>query len=66
MCACTEPVRTGIGAVCVDYGRRKWPITMLNHTERQRDKHPWYRKMISILIFGTLRSYDPLGRGTFA
>ena len=29
---CTEPVRTGIGAVCVEYGRPKWPITMLNHT----------------------------------
>ena len=32
MCACTEPVRTGIGAVCVEYGRPKWPMTMLNHT----------------------------------
>ena len=32
MCACTEPVRTGIGAVCVEYGRPKWPITMLNRT----------------------------------
>ena len=41
MCACTEPVRTGIGAVCVEYGRPKWLITMLNHT----NKHPWYRKM---------------------
>ena len=38
MCACTTPVRTGIGAVCVEYGRPTWPITMLNHT----DKHPWY------------------------
>ena len=34
MRACTEPVRTGIGAVCVEYGRPKWPITMLNHTEK--------------------------------
>ena len=33
VCACTEPVRTGIGAVCVEYGRPKWPITMLNHTD---------------------------------
>ena len=32
MRACTEPVRTGIGAVCVGYGRPKWPITMLNHS----------------------------------
>ena len=32
MFARTEPVRTGIGAVCFEYGRRKWPITMLNHT----------------------------------
>ena len=33
MGAFTEPVRTGIGAVCVEYGRPKWPITMLNHTD---------------------------------
>ena len=32
MCACTEPVRSGIGSVRVEYGRPKWPITMLNHT----------------------------------
>ena len=32
MCACVEPVGTAIGAVCVEYGRPKWPITMLNHT----------------------------------
>ena len=32
MCASTEPVRTGIGAVCVECGRPKWPITMLNYT----------------------------------
>ena len=35
MCACTEPVRTGIGLVYDDYGRPKWPITMLNHTNKQ-------------------------------
>ena len=35
MCACTEPVRTGIGAVCVEYRRPKWPITMLNHTHTE-------------------------------
>ena len=34
MCACTEPVRTGIGAACVGYGRPKGPITMLNHTNK--------------------------------
>ena len=32
MYACTEPVRTGIGALCVEYGRPKWLITMLDHT----------------------------------
>ena len=21
--------------VCVEYGRREWPITMLNHTDRE-------------------------------
>ena len=35
MRASTEPVRTGIGAVCVEYGRPMWPITMLNHTNKQ-------------------------------
>ena len=35
MCACTEPVRTSIGAVCVEYGRPKWPITMLHHSKKQ-------------------------------
>ena len=44
MCACTEPVRTGIGAVCVEYGGPKWPITMLNHT------HTWYRIMFCFLF----------------
>ena len=37
MCACTEPVRTGIGAVCVEYGQPKWLITMLNHTYIQNN-----------------------------
>ena len=55
MCACTEPVRTGIGAVCVKYGRPKWPITMLNHTEI-----PGTEKCFYFSIFGTLCSYDPL------
>ena len=36
MCACVELVGTAIGAVYVEYGRPKWPITMLNHT----NKHP--------------------------
>ena len=45
MCACTEPVRTGIGAVCVEYGGLKWPITMFeSHT------HTWYRKMFCFLF----------------
>ena len=35
MCECTKPVRTGIGAVCVEYGRPKWPITMLNQTHTE-------------------------------
>ena len=30
MCACTEPVRTGIGAVRVEYGRPKWLINQTN------------------------------------
>ena len=37
MCACTEPIRTGIGAVCVEYGRPLWPITMLNQTRVQKN-----------------------------
>ena len=58
MCACTEPVRTGIGAVCVEYGRPKWPITMLNHTRTNTHthknththEHPWYRIMFGFLF----------------
>ena len=51
MCACTEPVRIGIGAVCVEYGRPKWPITMLNHTHiPESHKHPWYRIMFGFLF----------------
>ena len=38
MCACTEPVRTAIGAVCVEYGRPKWPTTMLNQTRVRTEK----------------------------
>ena len=50
MCACTEPVRTGIGAVCVEYGRPKWPITMLNRTQNNTNTHPWYRIMFGFLF----------------
>ena len=32
MGACTEPVRTGIGTVCVECGRPEWSITNMNHT----------------------------------
>ena len=34
MCACTEPVRTGTGAVCVEYGRPKW---LINQTHVQKN-----------------------------
>ena len=49
MYACAEPVRTGIGAACVEYGRPKWPITMLNHTHYHPHKHV-YRIMFCFLI----------------
>ena len=48
MCACTEPVRTGIGAVCDEYGRPEWPITMLNHTSL-------VQKNVLFFIFDTRR-----------
>ena len=48
MCASTEPVRTGIGAVCVEYGRPKWPITMLNHTYTQ--SHTYIQKNVCFLF----------------
>ena len=50
MCACTEPVRTGIGAVCVEYGRPKWPITMLNHTHIHTPTHT-YLVQNNVLFF---------------
>ena len=34
MCACTEPVKTGIGAVCAEYGRPKW---LINRTHVQKN-----------------------------
>ena len=46
MCAGTEPVRTGIGAVCVEYGRPKWPITMFNHT----NKHTYIQNNVLFLF----------------
>ena len=52
MCACTKPVRTGIGAVCVEYGRPKWPIMMLNHTNKQTSLVQ--KNVLIFLIFGTL------------
>ena len=57
MRACAEPIRTGIGAVCVEYGWPKWPITMLNHTDIPGTESCLF------FIFGTLCSYDPLWRG---
>ena len=48
MCACSEAVRTGVGAVCVVYGRPKWPVTMLNHTDM-------VQKDVLFFNFGTLR-----------
>ena len=50
MCACTEPVRTGIGAVCVEYSRPKWPITMLNHTNKQMNI-PGTEKCFCFILF---------------
>ena len=58
MCACVEPVGTAVGAVCVEYGRPKWPITMLNHTHI-------VQKNVLFFIFGTLCSYDPLWTSFF-
>ena len=37
MCTCTEPVRSGIAALCVECGRPEWPITMLNYTHIYRE-----------------------------
>ena len=50
MFASAEPVKTGIGAVCVECGRPKWSITMLNyvdtqtHTQRKK-KTPYTPRM---------------------
>ena len=49
MSACTEPVRTGIGAVC-EYGRPKWPTTMFNHTNKQTNNIPGTEKCL-VLYF---------------
>ena len=52
MCACTEPIGAGIGVVCVERGRPKWPSTKLTDTKKQT--HTKKKK-------GTLHaSHDPL------
>ena len=38
ICACTEPIGTGVGAVCVERGRPKWPFTMLTDTNKHAEK----------------------------
>ena len=59
MCACTEPVRIGIGVVCVDSGGLKWPITILNYTPTKTHTYRENKK-------GTLHaSHDPLCRDFF-
>ena len=45
MCAYTEPVRAGIGAVCVEYGRPKW---LINQTHVEKNV------LLLFFIFGTL------------
>ena len=61
MCAYSDPVRSGIGAVCVEYGRPKWPITMLNHTHIHTPTQTYLvQNDVLFLIFGTLCLYDPL------
>ena len=70
MCACTEPVRTGIGAVCVEYGRPKWPITMLNRTHTsyivQNNVFFWHpmlvRPAMKRLFFPRLENQGNLGK----
>ena len=51
MCACTEPDKTGFGSVCVEYGRPKWPNTMLNHTHSEE-----------CFVFYFLAPYAPTAR----
>ena len=63
VCVRVQPVRTGIGAACVEYGRTKWPIPMLNHTNKQTSL---VQNNVLFFIFGTLCSYGPLWRGFFS
>ena len=37
ICACTESIGAGIGAVCVERGRPTWPITMLTDANQRRN-----------------------------
>ena len=67
-----DSVRTVIGAVSVECGRPKWPITMLSHTHNTHKKshihkRTWYLyiRVFCCFIFGTLCSYDPLWRDVF-
>ena len=55
MCACTEPVGTGIGAMCVGRGRPKWPKTMLNHTRAHRHTYTVLAKKESYTFLRPVR-----------
>ena len=38
ICACTEPIGAGIGAVCVERGWPKWPNTMFTDTKKHTEE----------------------------
>ena len=67
MCACTEPVGTGIGAACVEYGRSKWPITMLNHTHTEECFvfyfwHPMLGRPVMKRLFSSFETQEKKAR----
>ena len=66
MCACTEPVRTGISAVCVEYDRPKW---LINQTQAQKNVfillfYFWHPMLVrpAMKILFCLKTKNGLGR----
>ena len=66
MCTCTEPVKTGIGAVCVEYGRPKWPITQtdISGTEKYFVFYFWHPMLVrpAMKRLFCLKAKNVLGR----
>ena len=62
VCACAEPVGTGIGPVCVERGGQTCPKQVLNHAHTMTHARTQLQRKSEQ---GTLLSFDPFLRVSF-